>query len=588
MNHIPLGKDAAGAAVSLNLKILLASRMLVQANSGAGKSWALRRLLEQTFGHVPHVVIDRDGEFHTLREKHAYVLAGGPGSDCKLDIKIAPLLARRILEHGFSVILDISEFKHHQRILFVRRFLEELIEAPRALWRPLLVVVDEAHIFCPEKGHAESQDAVIDLMSLGRKRGFCGVLATQRISKLNKDAAAEANNKLIGRAALDVDMKRAADEIGFSGREEQRQLRVLDPGEFFAWGPAISREVRKFTMGPVSTTHPEPGERLKAGPPPAPEKLKGILAKLADLPKDAAEQEGELERLRREVGDLRRSKAAASALGITKPDPQALRLEHSAGRVEGYQQALRELAPLTAKITLTKARAVTLFDDIEAEFLKFKHRQEEALTAGMEVRSPMPAKVSRDGVVTFDRPPPKRSRITATYGPKRSDGVDIDLKVARPQQAILDALVWLETVGIEQADRVQLALLAGQSPRSGGYRNNLGALRTAGLIEYPSDGQVILDRRGRAAARPPATPPTTEELHRTLQAKLPAPQWRILTALIEVYPRHLGREDLAAQSDQSATSGGFRNNLGALRSLGFIDYPRPNTVGALPVLFLEK
>jgi DNA helicase HerA-like ATPase len=46
---------------------------------------------------------------------------------------------------------------------------------------------------------------VIALMSQGRKRGYCGILATQRLSKLHKDAAAECNNVLIGRTWLDVD-----------------------------------------------------------------------------------------------------------------------------------------------------------------------------------------------------------------------------------------------------------------------------------------------------------------------------------------------------------------------------------------------
>jgi hypothetical protein len=42
-------------------------------------------------------------------------------------------------------------------------------------------------------------------MSQGRKRGFAGIIATQRLSKLHKDAAAEANNVIIGRTWLDAD-----------------------------------------------------------------------------------------------------------------------------------------------------------------------------------------------------------------------------------------------------------------------------------------------------------------------------------------------------------------------------------------------
>ena len=74
------------------------------------------------------------------------------------------------------------------------------------------MILDEAHIYCPERGSgdSESTEAVIGLMSQGRKRGYAGIIATQRLSKLNKDAAAEANNVIIGRTWLDADQARAA------------------------------------------------------------------------------------------------------------------------------------------------------------------------------------------------------------------------------------------------------------------------------------------------------------------------------------------------------------------------------------------
>jgi hypothetical protein len=259
-----IGTDNSGRDVRIQLDRLVESRMLVQANSGAGKSWALRRILEQTHGKIQQLVIDVEDEFHTLREKYDYVLAGRHGGDCPADVRSAPLLARRLLELGASTIMGIYELQAHDRIRFVRLFLESLINAPRDLWHPVLVVVDEAHVFAPQVGEAESAASVIDLMTRGRKRGFCGILATQRISKLHKDAAAEANNKLIGRSALDVDMKRASDELGFSTREQQNSLRTLRPGEFFAFGPAVSDVVTLVKVGPVETTHPKAGQRAAA------------------------------------------------------------------------------------------------------------------------------------------------------------------------------------------------------------------------------------------------------------------------------------------------------------------------------------
>jgi DNA helicase HerA-like ATPase len=224
----------------IDLGRLLETRMLVQANSGGGKSWALRRILEQTAPMVQQLVIDPEGEFATLREKFDYVICAPHDADAIASPRTAALLARRLLETGVSAILDIYDLKAHERQLFVERFLTALVNAPKALWHPVLIVLDEAHVFAPEKGSSESTGAVIDVATRGRKRGQSLIVATQRLAKLHKDVAAEMLNKLIGRTGLDVDVKRAADELGMTPREAMEQLRPLSPGEFYLFGPALS------------------------------------------------------------------------------------------------------------------------------------------------------------------------------------------------------------------------------------------------------------------------------------------------------------------------------------------------------------
>jgi len=65
--------------MSLDFQRLIESPLLVQANSGGGKSWLLRRLLEQSQGKVQQIILDPEGEFGTLRERYNYVLAGKGG-----------------------------------------------------------------------------------------------------------------------------------------------------------------------------------------------------------------------------------------------------------------------------------------------------------------------------------------------------------------------------------------------------------------------------------------------------------------------------------------------------------------------------
>lgn len=306
------GEDLRSSTLNIDLPRLLETRMLVQANSGGGKSFALRRLLEQTAPNVQQLVIDPEGEFSTLREKFDFIIAAPHDGDAVASPQTAALLARRLLETGVSAILDIYDLKAHDRQLFVKRFLEALVNAPRKLWHPVLLVIDEAHVFCPQSGGAEAMGAVIDVCTRGRKRGLCPVLATQRLSKLHKDAAAEMLNKLVGRTGLDVDVKRAADELGMNAREATEALRNLQPGEFYCFGPALTPIVTRISVGDVQTTHPQSGHRLMTAPPAPSARVRESLAKLAGLQQEAEQEVADIEGLRRQVASLQRDLRAAA------------------------------------------------------------------------------------------------------------------------------------------------------------------------------------------------------------------------------------------------------------------------------------
>jgi len=149
MSKIVIGKCGV-RNVSIDLDVLLRTRLLVQSNSGGGKSWAIRRLCEQAFGKVQIIVIDPEGEFASLREKFGFVLVG-QGGETPADTRSAGLLAQRLLEIRASAVCDIYEaFRKSpsQRRAWVAAFLESLVDAPKTLWHPVLVIVDESHKFC--------------------------------------------------------------------------------------------------------------------------------------------------------------------------------------------------------------------------------------------------------------------------------------------------------------------------------------------------------------------------------------------------------------------------------------------------------
>ncbi|MBX3592922.1 ATP-binding protein [Sphingomonas sp.] len=253
--RIDMGMDGGGNPVAVDLEELLATRLLVQGNSGSGKSHLLRRLLEGSAGLVQQVVIDPEGDFVSLADAFGHIAVDA----AEYSLPELGRLASRVRAHRASVVLNLEGLEVDGQMRAAAAFLAALFDAPREHWYPVLTVVDEAQLFAPaaagevaEDARRASLSAMTNLMCRGRKRGLAGVIATQRLAKLAKNVAAEASNFLMGRTFLDIDMARAADLLGMERRQADT-IRDLARGEFLALGPAITRRPLSVRIGAVKT-----------------------------------------------------------------------------------------------------------------------------------------------------------------------------------------------------------------------------------------------------------------------------------------------------------------------------------------------
>jgi uncharacterized protein len=281
---IDIGTDAQGAPVRIDIEELLATRLLVQGNSGSGKSHLLRRLLEESARLVQQVVIDPEGDFVTLAEPFGHVVIDGAAHDTREIVR----MAARIREHRASVVLALDGLELEAQMKCAASFLAALFDAPRDHWYPALVVVDEAQMFAPVAAGDVSDEirrlslaAMTNLMCRGRKRGLAGIIATQRLAKLAKNVAAEASNFLMGRTFLDIDMARAADLLGMERRQAE-QIRDLERGRFLALGPAICRRPVSVRIGAVATSARTSIHSLLPLPAAEPENFQAMLFAQSD------------------------------------------------------------------------------------------------------------------------------------------------------------------------------------------------------------------------------------------------------------------------------------------------------------------
>lgn len=560
----------------IDLPKLLESRMLLQANSGGGKSWAIRRIVEQSFGKTQIIIIDVEGEFSTLREKYDFVLAG-KGGDTPADPRSAALLARRLLELKVSAIIDIYELPNHEKRQFVKLFLDALVHAPKELWpvnyAGCLVVVDEAHRFAPEKGQSEALQAVESLTSLGRKRGLCAILATQRISKLHKDAAAECNNKMIGRSSLDIDMSRAAEELGFNTKEQKLSLRDLEAGEFYVFGTAISKEVKKITVGEVHTTHRlTKKQKIKLIPPTA--KIKALLPQLSDLPAEAKKEAATMESLKAENAGLRQQlRVAGTAKNFDPkdytPNDQAARMVN-----EAVARAEKEFE---------RHRAI-----IVKNFIGIKHRFESFMQAGQKITElfngtetiadetpnyPLPQDFKR--TIKRVEVKPLKPIITplnqAIVKPIDQTFPDTETSEVKIQGGALRMLTVLVSRYPTKLTKSQLGTFAKMKARGGSFGTYLSTLKSAGLIAADNGYLQATETGIEFLGEQPAPPQTSDEVIEMWRNNLQGGARRMFDALVQVYPQGYSKEELGGAAEVQPSGGSFGTYLSILRSNDLVE-----------------
>ncbi len=534
--------------VNIDLQKLISTRLLIQANSGGGKSWLIRRLLEQTHGKVQQIVLDLEGEFSTLREEYDYLLVGKDG-EIPANIQTAELLAIKLLKLNVSTIIDLSELKHHERITFVKRFLDSLVNAPRNLWHTCLVIVDEAHQFCPEKTKSESASSVIDLQTRGRKRGFCGVLATQRISKLHKDAAAECNNVLVGRTVLDIDRKRASDDLQFTTKEQSNNLKRLDDGNFFAYGPAISKEeVIKVKIGDVKTTHPEPGKNiLKASQ--TPENIRKLLKDVIDLPKEVEEELKTKKDMQKKINELKKElRIKQFSKPLIKVDEKGLERAREQGFKEGEINSRKQFQELEKNYKTIEKKFSDIGKIVGSHVPKFKELPKfnpKPIQSEPQIQSKR---------ISMDIPPTKLPReYLGNEGPLRAGAMKM--------------LGWLAGSYPLELTKQRLATLSGFSMKGGTFQAYISELKRNGWIVGSNQLSITEDGLKNAT---PSEIPSGEQLLELWCSKFRAGAGRILRLVYEKYPGSINKEEIGYETGFEPSGGTFQAYFSELKRNGLI------------------
>lgn len=568
---------------------------------GTGKTSTAVVFVEEAAAAGAHfAVIDPTGAWYGLTSNAAgtgagldCVVMGGHNGDIPLEPESGALVARLVVEERYSVVCDLERMTKSKQVQFVAQFCEDLYHRNRAA---LTLVVDEAHRFAPqqlrdsERGGfgAKCLGAVTDVVTLGRRKGLGAVLISQRPAKINKDVFEESEIVVAHRLMGTNDRKAIAGWLEEKDAESKAEadaalakLRTLQAGHALVYAPTMGvfgdyaiRKKRTFD----SSATPEIGGEIVTPKKRSEIDLTALQERMAETVERAKADDPKA--LRTTIRELRGELARLSRDLDQRPDVKPDTVEVPVLGDEALEE-LRAARVVAAKVAAA-LDAVPALADALASVDRTITKAVDGLDGGQRPAREAAAKpaISRPGTRPVE-PPRRTSRHT------NGAGAPADAAVSVPQQRILNALAALTQIGVSPADKIQLALFAEASPKSSSYTNNLGGLRTAGLIDYPSGGKVELTHDGAAIADAGEAPETVEDLHAYVRRLVGEAKWKVLGVLVDEYPNSLAKGDLAERADVSASSSSFTNNLGSLRTLGLIDYPTPGWVEARPILFLQ-
>ena len=552
---------------------VLAQHTAVLGKTGSGKTSTAKLMIEQVVAEGARVCIldpiksDWWGLTSSADGKRAglpFVILGGPHGHVPLHSSAGKAIGDVVASGSLPLsIIDMADFEAGGLQRFFVDFAETIFKRNRGV---LYLVVEEAHEFAPkERSGIGAENMSIHwakkLATGTRTKGIRLIVATQRTQALHNAMIGSCDTVIAHRMTAPADQEPVIKWMkANAGKEAATQVadtlsNIRTGSGWLASGEAKLFELVEFPRiktydNTATPTGNAAVDQVKTAPVDA-DKLRSIIG---DAVKSAEANDPAV--LKKRIAELERQIA-------TKPAsvPHAPAALERATR-EGYEagkDGMRKAASSSWNALLATMR------------LRYENAAQE-IFRGAELEVSVQARI-----------PPPRPLTSAPLGkapapvqrPASSSGNGhLHPGISKPQQKILDQLAWLESLNVYPAPKETLAAVCRVSPTSSSYQNNVGALRTAGLLKKAGgDGMVEFSDEGRRVAA--EVPHSGQPIHEHWLAIVSRPQRAILEALIESHPVPLSKDDLAASIDVSPTSSSYQNNLGALRTLGAIDYPAP-------------
>lgn len=593
-----------GRPVSTTIKKIIVNRLLIEGDSGSGKSHDVTTFVEGTDKEAQRIIIDIEGEYFPLKDNFSFLLIGKtndiikPNLELNLNDVYIDKLAKKLIEKSADTIIDLSETPNLAQH-FVAVFFKALLTYAKLLKRPLLIFLDEAHVFAPEKGTGseESLKAVIEMAKRGRKRGIGLICATQAMADFSKNVVRQLKIRVIGNCTYDKDVKAACDYLGFGKEREDELKNLAEDHHFFiaATGNAITiggqrpKKVPKvkFLKNKTKLYDFDFGKSFKIN-----EKdsgaIRDIAAEFSDIPAEINDEFTEKEKLGKENLELR-AKNKELTVRLTQAerqqprpiDPQALQQAEQRGYQKGIKEAESKFALFQTGLKRLYATHKPIYKriaELSAELGKVEQIIPEIdhfLNTPLSLKlPPLPIETKLPGIVTsstesksmsFAETIPTTPMVNTTSVHQNSDATALGL--GQCERQLLIALVQLNG----KATKRKLSILTCYSNSSGGFNNAISKLKTTECAIVSGNELTITDLGRKAVQGLEPINDTPEAILQRWVQKLEKCPGAILECLNKNPHTYHTKSGIADDTGYSETSGGFNNGISRLNSLELVN-----------------
>ncbi len=522
----------------------------ILGKKGRGKTHTAAVLAEGLIkSGVPTTILDPTGAWYGLRSSAdgkaaglPVVIFGGEHGDAPLTPTMGTRIAEILVERRFPAVLDLSVLRKNERRRFAADFLETLYQLNRLAHH---VVIDEADEVAPQRAYAGVErllGATEDMVRRGRIRGLGVSMISQRPAALSKSVLSQVDALIVLGLTAPQDVAAVDDWVSsHSDPDQARTLKASLPslpvGQAWVWSPewlGITKRIqvqRRSTFDSSST--PKAGAR------------RIVPTEWAAV--DVAEIHDQLNQV---------DTAAGGSAVQTNARIRELEQQLEAERNQPRQTVRVEVPVLSDAEVAHLNSAVTQLASLGRNLVETATDLSAALARATEIRADATTQING---YPADLPPtvPKPLSPAPNGTPQSSSST-----LGKAEREILTVLAQHGT-----RNTTQIALLTRRSHKSGGFRNSLSKLRSAGFID--GRGDVSITTAGRAALGTwEPLPQQGTDLIRWWGTQLGKAERLILDYLATKPDCAVPVDEIALQTGYSPTSGGFRNSLSRLRSLG--------------------